>query len=55
MNERDLDLLFEMSEALLRRFAVVRIRSPEADEWEMILEGCLPEEPELAECWTRIP
>ena len=52
MNERDQDLLFEMSEALLRRFGEVKIGPPTADEWEEILTGHLPEDPDLAE-WTK--
>ena len=47
MNERDRDLLFEMSEALIRRFAVVTIRSPDDDQWVQILKDRLPGHPEL--------
>ena len=54
MNERDLDLLFEMSEALLRRFGEVRIDPPTADEWEEILAGHLPEDPDLAKWVTSL-
>ena len=37
MNDRDQDLLFTLSEALMRRFAVVPVTPPSADEWRRIL------------------
>lgn len=40
MNERDRDLLFTLSEAFMRRFAVVRVPPPATkDEWDWILDN----------------
>lgn len=39
MNERDRDLLFTLSEAFMRRFAVVRVPPPTSqDDWDWILD-----------------
>jgi MoxR-like ATPase len=38
MNDRDQDLLFTLSEALMRRFAVLPVTSPSTDEWRQILK-----------------
>ncbi len=37
MNDRDKDLLFDLSEALLRRFAVIEVPTPTAQDWATIL------------------
>ena len=37
LNDRDQDLLFSLSEALMRRFAVVDVRPPTQGEWEAII------------------
>ncbi len=39
MNERDRDLLFELSEALLRRFAIIDIPPPPEEIWTEILDA----------------
>jgi MoxR-like ATPase len=37
LNDRDQDLLFSLSEALMRRFAVVEVVPPTRSQWEQIL------------------
>lgn len=37
LNDRDRDLLFDMSEALMRRFAIVEVDVPNAQTWREIL------------------
>jgi hypothetical protein len=39
MNERDRDLLFDLSEALLRRFAIIEIGPPEQALWTELLDA----------------
>ena len=38
LNDRDRDLLFDMSEALMRRFAVVEVAPPSTNLWKQILK-----------------
>jgi MoxR-like ATPase len=38
MNDRDQDLLFTLSEALMRRFAVIPVDPPDTGIWEQILQ-----------------
>lgn len=40
LNDRDQDLLFDMSEALMRRFAVIEVGPPTRALWERILADC---------------
>jgi len=37
LNDRDRDLLFDMSEALMRRFAVIEVTPPDPSTWRAIL------------------
>jgi MoxR-like ATPase len=37
MNERDRDLLFDLSEALLRRFAIIEVHPPTQELWTQLL------------------
>jgi MoxR-like ATPase len=37
LNDRDRDLLFDMSEALMRRFAIIEVPAPTAAQWASIL------------------
>jgi MoxR-like ATPase len=39
MNERDRDLLFDLSEALLRRFAIIEIAPPAPELWAVLLDA----------------
>jgi MoxR-like ATPase len=39
MNDRDRDLLFDMSEALMRRFAIIAIPTPTSALWQQILHA----------------
>jgi MoxR-like ATPase len=39
LNDRDRDLLFELSEALMRRFAVIEIGNPTEDLWSQLLQA----------------
>jgi MoxR-like ATPase len=39
LNDRDQDLLFDMSEALMRRFAVIEIDPPSPERWKELLES----------------
>ena len=39
LNDRDQDLLFDMSEAMIRRFAVIEIDSPSPELWRELLES----------------
>jgi MoxR-like ATPase len=59
LNSRDRDLLFNMSYALLRRFAVLEMSNPPADEYRQLLLAVAPTgRPELDErvyALTRIP
>lgn len=39
LNDRDRDLLFDMSEALMRRFAIIEVPAPSSEvEWKQILD-----------------
>jgi len=39
MNDRDRDLLFDLSEALLRRFAIIQVDPPQPHLWKKLLEA----------------
>ncbi|MBM7804218.1 energy-coupling factor transporter ATP-binding protein EcfA2 [Geodermatophilus bullaregiensis] len=56
MNERDRDLLFTLSEAFMRRFAVIRVPAPAAEaDWDWILRTrATVGHPSLAERLRRL-